>query len=102
MSVVFISILLTVFLINIPFGYWRENVRKFSWQWIVAIHAPVPAVIAMRIYSGLGFQLWSVPFMVAAYFGGQFLGSRISRRWRASNRTVTSCFVRDFFSKSLS
>ncbi len=68
-----------VFLLNLPFGYWRARVRKFSAQWILAIHLPVPLVIACRIFSGLGWQLVSFPIMIGAFFGGQFLGGWISR-----------------------
>jgi hypothetical protein len=74
-------IALIVFLFNIPFGYWRASVRKFSWQWILAIHLPVPFVVALRIYSGLGFELITFPLMLAAFFGGQFAGARLYR-WR--------------------
>ena len=69
-----------VFLLNLPFGFWREGVRKFSPAWFVAVHAPVPAVIALRILSGVGFQLVTVPIVVSAYIAGQFVGGRIRRR----------------------
>ena len=66
------------FLVNLPFGYWRGGLRKFSPGWFAAIHAPVPLVIGLRFALGLPFR-WSVlPLFVAAYFGGQFVGSR----WR--------------------
>jgi hypothetical protein len=68
-----------VFLLNLPFGYWRSRVRKFSAQWMLAIHLPVPLVIACRVFSGLGWQLISFPVMIGAFFGGQFLGGWISR-----------------------
>jgi hypothetical protein len=63
-----------VFLLNLPFGYWRAGVRKFSWQWIAAIHAPVPAVVALRVASGLGFQLVTFPVLIGAFFLGQKCG----------------------------
>ena len=71
-----------VFLLNIPFGYWRAGVRKFSWQWIVAIHLPVPIVIALRVFSGLGWQLLSFPVLIAAFFLGQYCGGRIRQAFR--------------------
>jgi hypothetical protein len=74
-----------VFLINIPFGYWREGVRKFSFQWILAIHLPVPIVIALRYFSGLGWRFITFPVLIAAYFGGQFAGGAI-RRWRENKK----------------
>src|SRR3954469_16749192 len=62
---------LAVFVLNLPFGYWRAGTRKFSWQWILAIHAPVPGVIALRLLSGLGFQPISFPILIGAFFLGQ-------------------------------
>jgi hypothetical protein len=34
-------IALLTFGVNLPFGYWRANVKKFSLHWILAIHIPV-------------------------------------------------------------
>jgi hypothetical protein len=80
------SVALIVFLLNIPFGYWRASVPKFSAQWILAIHLPVPFVIALRIYSGLGWQLLSFPLMIGAFFLGQFCGARLRHASRAGKR----------------
>lgn len=71
-----------VFLINLPFGYWRAKEARFSRPWMLAVHLPVPMVIALRIFSGLGWQLISFPVLVGAFFLGQFLGGFISRRKR--------------------
>jgi hypothetical protein len=73
---------LLVLLLNVPFGYWRQGVRKFSLAWFVAVHAPVPVVAGLRIASGLGFRWSTFPVIVAAYFAGQFLGGRLRRRLR--------------------
>jgi hypothetical protein len=75
------TVALIVFLFKVPFGYWRAGVRKFSPQWILSIHAPVPFIIALRIYSGLGWRLITFPVLIGAFFAGQFLGGRIYR-WR--------------------
>ena len=72
-----------VFLLNLPFGFWRARVRKFSAQWILAIHLPVPLVIACRVFSGLGWHLITFPIMIGAFFGGQFLGGWLSRNFYA-------------------
>jgi hypothetical protein len=69
-----------VFLLNIPFGHWRARCRKFSWQWLLAVHAPVPAVIALRLASGIGFQLISYSALVGAFFLGQRCGALIRLR----------------------
>jgi hypothetical protein len=68
------------FAVNVPFGWWRAGVRKFSPAWFMAVHAAVPLVIGARFALGLPFR-WSVfPLFVAAYFGGQYLGSRWRQR----------------------
>lgn len=71
-----------VLLVNLPFGFWRAGVRKFSPAWFLAVHAPVPLVILLRHLSGVGFQLASFPLVIAAYFLGQFAGARIRKRVR--------------------
>ena len=68
-----------VFILNVPFGYWRAGVRKFSLAWFLAIHLPIPLIILLRIYSGLGFRLITFPVIIAAYFAGQFAGTRLKR-----------------------
>lgn len=75
-----------VLLLNLPFGYWRAGCRKFTWPWILAVHAPVPLVVALRLASGMGFRLITFPVMVGAYFTGQFLGGRLRLRRDARRR----------------
>jgi hypothetical protein len=70
------SVASAVFLLNLPFGVWRASVPKFSWQWILAIHLPVPLIIALRIYSGIGWQFITFPILIAAFFCGQFAGGQ--------------------------
>jgi len=84
-----------VFVFNLPFGYWRATVRKFSLQWILSIHAPVPFVIALRLFSGLGWQLMTFPVLVGAFFAGQFLGGKFYawRRNRLSDGRVRSATI---------
>ena len=71
------TVALLVFLLNLPFGYWRASVRKLSTQWFLAVHLPVPLVIALRIFSGLGFKLISFPVIIGAFFLGQFVGGKL-------------------------
>ena len=68
-----------VFFLNLPFGLWRARVRRFSWQWILAIHLPVPPIIALRIYSGLGWRFITFPVLIGAFLLGQVLGGRANR-----------------------
>ncbi len=69
-----LSVASLVFVLNLPFGYWRENERKFSTRWFLSVHAPVPFVIALRLLSGLGWQFTTFPIVIGAFFGGQFAG----------------------------
>lgn len=69
-----------VLALNLPFGFWRAGVRKFSAGWILAVHSPVPLVVAVRLLSGLGWQLATFPVLIGAFFTGQFVGGRLRRR----------------------
>jgi hypothetical protein len=82
-SLTYLIALAATFALNLPFGYWRAGLRKFSPQWFVAVHAAVPLVVALRLALGLPFRWSMLPLFVAAYFGGQFAGSR----WRLRRRT---------------
>ena len=89
---------LIVFVINIPFGYWRTNVKKFSLQWILAIHVPVPFVILLRIYGELGFELYTYPIIVGAFFLGQFSGKKLFTYLKNRNKLeLSSCLVMDYY-----
>ena len=91
-------ILLTLFafIINIPFGYWRANVTRFSFQFLLAIHLPVLLIILLRILSGNGFELMTFYFTIPAFFLGQLAGSKIySLRKLKDAVPLTSCLVMD-------
>lgn len=64
-------------LLNLPFGFWRAGLRKLSFWWFVAIHAPIPLAVALRLASGLGWRWQTLPIFVGAYFAGQFGGGRL-------------------------
>jgi hypothetical protein len=63
--------------LNLPFGFWRAGVRKFSPAWFLAVHAPVPLIVGMRLAADLGWRLSTFPILIGAFFGGQFIGGRI-------------------------
>jgi hypothetical protein len=65
-----------VFLVNLPFGFWRAGTRRFSSPWFVSIHLPVILSVGIRILAGIRFVLSSVPLFVAAFFLGQTVGGR--------------------------
>jgi len=88
-------ITILVFVLDIPFGYWRANVKKFSFQWALAIHIPVPFIIFARIYSEIGFAWYTYVFLVGAFFLGQKLGANILSKRKQSGKKVSSCLVMD-------
>ncbi|HSG47819.1 MAG TPA: hypothetical protein VLA43_08420 [Longimicrobiales bacterium] len=67
-------------LLNVPFGWWREGTRKFSVGWFLAIHLPVPGVVLIRQAFGVRLGWGTLPFLLLAYFAGQFGGARLRRR----------------------
>ncbi len=73
------TVALIVFALNIPFGFWRSRSRRFSRQWFLAVHLPVPAIIAFRIYEGLGWHFVTFPILIGAFFLGQTTGTGLRR-----------------------
>lgn len=69
-----------VALLNLPFGYWRAGTTKFSLPWFLAVHAPVPLVVAIRFLAHLGWHFITFPVLVGAFFAGQFVGGYLRRR----------------------
>lgn len=90
-----VIISLIVFVLNIPFGYWRANVRRFSLQWFMAIHIPVPFIVGLRLLSGIGFAWYTYLFLVLGFFLGQQFGSLVMKWIRHKCQLVTSCLVMD-------
>ncbi len=72
------ELMLVVFIINLPFGYMRSKATKFSRQWIMAIHIPVPFVFLLRIFSGLNWTV--IPLLVLSDVAGQLAGGRLGKR----------------------
>ena len=90
-----IIITILVFVLNIPFGYWRANVKMFSTQWFMAIHIPVPFIVALRILSGIGFGWQTYLFLAGSFFLGQKLGAMMLKRVHRYCNQDTSCLVMD-------
>ena len=94
MKILFVASI--IFLFNLPFGYWRANVKKFSLQWALAIHIPVPFVILLRFTSGIGFAFITYPILVGVFFIGQYVGAKIYlRRKNKMNNPLSSCLIWD-------
>jgi len=94
MNLLFVTIF--VFVLNLPFGYWRANVPRYGLQWVLAIHLPVPFVIAARIFSNIGFEFYTYPVLIGAFTLGQFAGKYFyTKRKNLGYSHVTSCLVMD-------
>jgi hypothetical protein len=72
------ELMLVVFIINLPFGYMRSKATKFSRQWMMAIHIPVPLVFLLRIFSGLNWTV--IPLLVLSDVAGQLAGGKLRKR----------------------
>lgn len=91
-----IIISFTVLLINFPFGYWRANVGKYSFQWALSIHIPILIVILERILGHLGFGWITYPVMILAFFFGQYFGSKLYHYLKIKRHfAVSSCIFMD-------
>ncbi|MGQ4891408.1 MAG: hypothetical protein ACP6IP_02865 [Candidatus Njordarchaeia archaeon] len=90
----FLEVGLTIYIINLPFGYWRRNVPRGSLQWVGAIHIPVPFIFLLRMAAGFGWE--TIPLFVVFFFTGQLTGGKI---WQIMNTKieVTSCLIKDLF-----
>ncbi|MDR1866054.1 MAG: hypothetical protein LBR08_10855 [Bacteroidales bacterium] len=60
--------------VNLPFGRWRSRQEKFSFLWWLFIHAPVPLIIALRVYLHVHWAF--IPLCVAMAALGQYLGGK--------------------------
>ncbi len=61
--------------INLPFGYFRQKTKKFSFKWFLCIHLPIPLIFLARVSSDLSYKF--IPIFVAAAVTGQILGGKI-------------------------
>jgi hypothetical protein len=84
-----------VLLLNVPFGYWRFNVRKLSIHWILAVHIPVLFVVALRLCTNIGFSWYSYVLLVTAFFLGQKMGSIVHKYVSKTCAETSSCLVMD-------
>jgi hypothetical protein len=65
-------------LLNIPLGYVREGLRKFSLGWFVCVHLSVPFIAWLRLSNHV--SAWGIPVFVACAVLGQIAGGKIRRR----------------------
>lgn len=70
-----IGLVFFTLLLNIPFGYLRGKSKKYSFQWLLYIHLPVPLVIYLRYTAGISYYF--IPLMLAAAILGQVTGGKL-------------------------
>ncbi len=95
---VVVGISLFTTLINLPFGYWRANVKKFSKAWFLAVHLPVPFVVAARLSFKASFKF--IPIFLFSYFLGQWLGAQWYRVMAKKGISPSSCLFMDLVKRS--
>ncbi len=76
------TLAVVVFLVNIPFGYIRENCPKFSLKWLFWIHASIPLIVYLRIT--LGTSTFFIPASIFLAVIGQLIGGR----WRRKTMSI--------------
>ncbi len=62
-------------MINLIFGFFRNRTRKYSINWFLCIHAPIPFIFLARTFSHLGVVY--IPLFVLAALTGQILGGKM-------------------------
>jgi hypothetical protein len=77
--VMHVAAFIIIMLVTLPFGFWRAYTRRFSLRWFLAIHLPVPLVFLTRWEAHLSYAF--LPLSVAAFFVGQFVGTKAGRWW---------------------
>eukprot|EP00798_Chlamydomonas_sp_ICE-L_P013803 gene13803-19718_t len=63
--------------INIPCGMWREHTKKFSLEWIFAVHATIPFIAMLR--KAVIMPKAAILFTVLSAVAGQAIGARLER-----------------------
>jgi hypothetical protein len=79
-----------VLVLNIPFGFWRGGVRKFTLPWFLAVHLPVPIVVGLRLLVKLGWHFTTFLVLVMSFFLGQFLGGKLRQLWQWRRNTLAA------------
>ena len=101
-SLVILIISVFIILLNIPFGFWRANVRRFSFQWYLAIHLPVPIIILMRIILDIGWHWSTYVAFILSFSLGQYLGGLLQKRYlRKYPEGISSCLCIMLFKRIL-
>lgn len=62
-------------LINLPFGYFRNREKRYSFRWFLYIHLPIPLIILARVLANIDMRY--IPVFVLAAILGQVFGGRM-------------------------
>lgn len=69
---------------NMPFGMWREHTKKFSAEWIIAVHACIPFIAMLR--KAVIMPKYAILLTIATAIAGQAMGARLERKRLSSPR----------------
>lgn len=69
-----------IFVLNLPFGYWRSGLEKFSLRWFLAIHVPIVPAVGLRLWLEVPWSPGYLALSLGAFFGGQLVGARVLPR----------------------
>lgn len=75
-KIMFLTMISSMALVfNLGMGLWRKTVRKYSWQWFLAIHLAVPLIFLLRTKAGLSISY--IPELILFSLAGQVLGGKM-------------------------
>jgi hypothetical protein len=58
--------------INLPLGYLRRSVERFTLGWFFYVHASIPLIIYLRLKASFSWHI--VPLTIGAAIAGQLIG----------------------------
>jgi hypothetical protein len=75
---ILIGLILAATVINIPLGFVRQGVEKFSFAWYFYVHISIPLIIYLRVKSGYSWKF--IPLTIAGAVIGQIIGGRARKK----------------------
>ena len=84
LNIALASLLFLALFGNIPLGYLRMGVPKYTLHWFIYIHLSVPFIIWLRVANNIHWH--AVPFSIFLAVIGQMIGTRIYRRSHRTHR----------------
>lgn len=63
--------------VNLPFGYLRNQVQKYSVKWFIYLHLPIPTIVFFRIYYKVNFKY--IPLFILTSILGQIIGAGLNK-----------------------